>query len=199
VKFTASLAVELAALSAALDEPGSDIGRGLRQLSVAAATAVPSYLGLSVVVTHSDPAFTITLLEDGGAGGDIGASIRLTWSNVADGDVAVVAFILYARAPGAFVDLAADVAWLTGGTPTELVLDAHLGIPAEPDTAAHIEAASLINQAIGVLIGRGFTPEQAHLEVDALTARSGVGRVTAAHLILARLIPRGDDEELDGH
>jgi hypothetical protein len=195
VKFTAPLAAELAALSAALDEPGSDLGLGLRQLAVAAASAVPSYLGLSVVVTQHDPAFTVTLLDDGESAGDIGASILLTWTSRAnDDDVAGVAFVLYARTPGAFVDLAADVSWLTGSLPTEFVLDAHLGFPAEPDTATPIAAASVINQAIGVLIGRGYTPEQAHRELDANAARDGTERVTAAQVILVGLILGGDDQ-----
>lgn len=200
MRFTATLAAELAALSAALDEPGCDIEQGLRQLAAAAAAAVPSYLGLSVVVTRHDPAFTITLLDDPGTGGDIGASILLSWSNTADGDdVAAVAFVLYARSPGAFVDLAADAAWLTAGPSTEFVLDEHLGVPAEPDTATPIADASAVNQAIGVLIGRGYSPEQAHLELDARAAHSGTDRVGAAHLILDRLIHGDDHDQVDVH
>jgi len=194
VKFTTTLAAELAALDAALDEPGSDIGKGLRRLAAASAAAVPSYLGLSVVVTRHDPVFTLTLLDDDGVAGDIGTSILLTWPNPADShDVAAVAFILYARSPGAFVDLAADVSWLTGGPPTDFVLDAHLGVPAEPDTATPIAAASVINQAVGALIGRGYTAEHAHWELDAQAARSGTERVAAAQLILDRLTT-GDDQ-----
>jgi hypothetical protein len=198
VRFTALLAVELAALSAALDEPGSDIGQGLRHLAAAAVAAVPSFLGLSVVVTQHDPAFIVPLLDDGLTAGDIGASILLSWPNPDDGDdVPAVAFILYARSPGAFVDLAADAAWLTAGPSTEFVLDAHLGVPAEPDTATPIADASTVNQAIGVLIGRGRTPEQAHLELDAQAAHSGTDRVAAAHLILDRLIPGDDGDQVD--
>jgi hypothetical protein len=200
VRFTASLAAELAALSAALDEPGSDIEKGLRQLAATAAAAVPSYLGLSMVVTQHDPAFTITLLDHPGTGGDIGASILLSWSNTADDDgLAAVAFILYARSPGAFVDLGADAAWLTVGRSTEFVLDAHLGVPAEPHTGTPIADASALNQAIGVLIGRGRTPEQAHVELDAQAAHSGTDRVAAAHLVLDRFIPGDDHDKVDIH
>jgi hypothetical protein len=188
VKFTTSLAAELAALDAALDEPGSAIGQGLHRLAAAAAAAVPSYLGLSVVVTRHDPVFTLTLLDHVGAAGDIGTSILLTLPNPADSHaVAAVAFILYARSPGAFVDLAADASWLTGGPPTDFVLDAHLGVPAEPDSATPIAVASVINQAIGALIGRGYTALHAHRELDAQAAQSGTERVAAAQLVLARL------------
>ena len=67
MKFTASLAAELARLTVALDEPGSDIGQGLQQLAATAAgAAVSSYLGLSVIVARGDSSFTLALLEDGG-------------------------------------------------------------------------------------------------------------------------------------
>jgi len=46
-------------------------------------------------------------------------------------------------------------------------------------------ARSLINQAIGMLIARGHTPEQADRKLDAHAARDGVDRHIAARLILA--------------
>jgi hypothetical protein len=165
-------------------------------LAAAVAAVVPSYLGLSVVVTRHDPAFTLTVLDDGGTAGDIGTSILLTWPKPADSHaVAAVAFILYARSPGAFVDLAADVSWLTGGPPTDFVLDAHLGAPTEPDSATLIAATSAINQAIGVLIGRGYTAEHAHRELDAQAVQSGTERLAAAQFILAR--PTTGDDQFD--
>lgn len=194
MKFTASLAAELATLNAALDKPGSDIGEGLRQLAALVTAAVPSYLGLSVVAAQHDSSSTVTLLEDGVTAGDVGTSILLAWPNPGDGhDVATVAFILYARSPGAFVDLAADVAWLTESPPTEFMLDAHLGVAAEPDTASSMAAASVINQAIGVLIGRGYTTRQALWALDAQAAGGESNRLKAAHVILGRLTPGDDD------
>ena len=74
-----------------------------------------------------------------------------------------VEFILYAGLPGAFVDLVADAAWLTGRRLTDLPLDEH---PAR----------------------------QADRELDAHAAVGGADRRAAAHLILARLTPEGDDQ-----
>jgi hypothetical protein len=196
VKFTVLLAAELASLTAALDEPGSDIGRGLRLLAAAAAAAVSSYLGLSVVVTRSDSSFTVALLEDGVTAGDIGTSIVLALPGAGDGqDLAAVAFVLYARAPGAFVDLAADVAWLTGRPLTDFALDEHLAVP---DAATALVEASVVNQAIGVLIGRGHTAQQAHQELDTQAAHRGTDPVTVARLLLARLT-RGSGGQFDTH
>ncbi|MDT5096494.1 MAG: hypothetical protein QOC76_231 [Mycobacterium sp.] len=194
MKFSASLAAELAVLSAALDEPRSDVGQGLRQLADAVAVAVPSYLGLTAVVTRHDPVFTVTLFDDDVTASDIGTSIVLAWPDPGDGhDVAAVAIILYARSPGAFVDLAADASWLTGRPLTDFPLDAHLAAAANPDTATSLEAASVTNQAVGVLIGRGSTARQAHWELDTQAAHSGTDRLAVARLILARLTPRGDN------
>lgn len=186
----------MASLTAVLDEPGSDIGLGLRQLAAAAAAAVSSYLGLSVVVTRSDSSFTVALLEDGVTADDIGTSIVLALPGAGDGqDLAAVAFVLYARAPGAFVDLAADVAWLTGRPLTDFALDEHLAVP---DAATPLVEASVINQAIGVLIGRGYTAQQARRELDTKAAQGGTDRLTVAQLILARLT-RGIGGQFDTH
>jgi hypothetical protein len=45
----------------------------------------------------------------------------------------------------------------------------------------------VIDQAVGVLIGRGDTPEQAYRHLDLLATNSGVERLTAAEAILAEL------------
>jgi hypothetical protein len=188
VKFIASLASSLAVLTAALDEPEFDIGQGLYRLAAVVAAAVPSYLGLRVVVTRHDPVFTLTLLHDDRVTlGDVGTSITLALPCAGDRDVPAVTFILYASSPGAFVDLAADLASLTGDPPQNFPLDAHLEVPAEPDVGAELSAASVINQAIGVLIGRGSTPQQAHAELTTQAAVTRTDRLTVAHLILARL------------
>jgi hypothetical protein len=47
-----------------------------------------------------------------------------------------VEVILYTGRAGAFVDLAADLAWLTGRGMTDVPLDQHLGVVAEPDGAS---------------------------------------------------------------
>ena len=54
------MAAALAILTAALDDPGTDVAHSLHQLTLDAAAAIPTYLGLSVVVPHSDPPLTVT-------------------------------------------------------------------------------------------------------------------------------------------
>ncbi|MFZ0718501.1 hypothetical protein, partial [Mycobacterium sp.] len=50
-----------------------------------------------------------------------------------------------------------------------------------------LRAASVINQAIGVLIGRGYTARHAHSKLDAQADRARTGRDTAAQVVLDTL------------
>jgi hypothetical protein len=193
MKIGAALAADLGILTAALDEPGADVLHSLHQLGVDAQAAVPTYLGLSVTVDGSDPPFTFSTVEDGAAD-DVRTSVRLTLPGVSDGvGVGVgraspsVALILYAGTPGTFVDLTADLAWLTGRPASDFALDQHLCGPARPDTGTYLRTASVINQAIGVLIGRGYTPERAHRELDTQADSAGIDRHTTAQFILDTL------------
>jgi hypothetical protein len=201
VMITAALAADLRLLTAALDEPGTDIAATLHQLAIDTAAGVPSYLGLSLMVSRSDPLFTSTYLLDGVLAGDVRTSLQLRLPGLGEHrSPPTVAIILYAGSPGAFVDLAADLAWLTARPLTDFMLDQHLAIPAGSVTEGQLHAASTINQAIGVLIGRGYTPQQADWELDTQAGHAATDRLMAAQHILARLTAaRDDDHEFDIH
>ena len=187
MKIGAALAADLGILTAALDEPGADVLHSLHQLRADAQAAVPTYLGLSVTVDGSDPPFMFTIVEEGAAD-DVRTSLRLTLPGVSDGRASPsVALTLYAGTPGTFVDLTADLAWLTGRPPSDFALDQHLSVPAGSDAGTYLRAASVINQAIGVLIGRGYTPGQAHQELDTQADSAGTDRHTTAQFILDTL------------
>jgi hypothetical protein len=188
MKIGAALAADLGILTAALDEPGADVLHSLHRLGVDAQAAVPTYLGLSVTVDGSDPPFTFTTFADGAAD-DVRTSLRMTLpAHVGDGRAAPsVALTLYAETPGTFVDLTADLAWLTGRPHGDFVLDQHLSVPACSDAATYLRTTSVINQAIGVLIGRGYTPRQAHSTLDNQAAGARTDRHTAAQVILDSL------------
>ena len=72
----------------------------------------------------------------------------------------------YPRQPGAFVDLATDLAWLSGLRLADFVMDEHLTLAFEPRTGEGLIAASAINQAVGVLIGQGHTPDEARRQLE---------------------------------
>ena len=173
MKIAAALAAGLGLLTEALDEPGADVADSLRQLMIDAAAAIPTFLGLSVTVDDSDPPFTFTTFVDGVGVDGVGTSeVRTSLRLPLPGAVVV----LYAGSPGTFVDLAADLAWLTARPLSDFVLDQHLQPSAEQDSATGLFETSVINQSVGVLIGRGHTPEQADRYLAAEAAAAGISR-----------------------
>jgi hypothetical protein len=187
VKVTADLSADLGILTGALDEPGTDIARSLLGLTADATAAVPTFLGLSVTVDGSDPPFTVTTFIEGVRTGDVRTSLRLALPGIGDVGLPGVVLVLYAGSPGTFVDLAADLAWLTAQPPSDFVLDQHLPAPAEWCAATSLFEASVINQAIGALIGQGYTPEQAKRHLTAEGADAGISRHAVGLRILAGL------------
>ncbi|CQD19303.1 ANTAR domain-containing protein [Mycobacterium europaeum] len=191
MELTAALAADLGILTAALDEPGVDVAQSLRQLAADATAAVPTFLGLSVAVAGSDSPFTLTAFVEGAGTGDVRTSLRLTLSGVGDvGLLPAVVLVLYAGSPGTLVDLAADLAWLTARPLSDFVLDQHLPALAEQCSATNLFESSIINQAIGALIGQGYTPEQAERHLTSEGAAAGLSRHAVGLRILAGLNAR---------
>jgi hypothetical protein len=74
---------------------------------------------------------------------------------------------------------------LTARPLSDFVLDQHLPIPAERGAVTSLFEASVINQAIGALIGQGYTPEQAERHLIAEGADAGISRHAVGLRILA--------------
>ncbi|SNQ50842.1 conserved hypothetical protein [Frankia canadensis] len=189
-----ALAAYLAALTESLDEPGADISQTLRQLAADAKLAVRSYLGLSAILSFGGRRTNFTALEERVEPDDIRASLRISLPPhvFGSGDPAATAFlILFAATPGAFLDLATDLSWLTrdvdGLGSSAFVLDEDLAVPHDPAAPGGLKALSTIDQAIGVLIGQGNTPEQAHQHLEQLAADTRIDLPTAARTILGEL------------
>lgn len=185
----AAARLDLRLLEEALDGSPSDTRASLMALSTGAAQAVPSYLGLSVLLPLAGEApLTVTTFENDRDLQQIGASLRFgvrgeSW--VGPQGSALIELILYAGRPGAFVDLAADLIWLTGRPWHEFHIDEDLAGPKESDGARSVTSWSTINQARGVLISGGLTVEQADAELDLRAAVTGSDRSLAAAEILA--------------
>jgi hypothetical protein len=120
--------------------------------------------------------------------GDVRTSLGLTLPGVGAAALPPAVFlVLYTGSPGTLIDLAADLAWLTGRSLSDFVLDQHLPGPAGMGTGTNLFEASVFNQAIGVLIGRGFTPRQAVGQFDARAAKAGTTRHAVSRRVLAGL------------
>ncbi|MDP9094783.1 MAG: hypothetical protein M3N95_18055 [Actinomycetota bacterium] len=96
--------------------------------------------------------------------------------------------LFYAADPGAFVDLAADLSFALGLELSDLVLDRHLTLPRHGEGIDGFEFWSGINQAVGVLIARGHTPESARTELHRLADSDSGNLHDAARAVLARVI-----------
>jgi hypothetical protein len=188
VHLPASLAVDLATLTDALDDPDENLTRAVQRLASDAAAAVPSFAGLSLSTTLAGETFVFTALDDRVGPGAIAASLQLIVSSQSHAAVrsgVSVTIVLYALAPGALVDLAADVVWLC--IDERVVLDEHLVPPEAGSTSARLGELSLLNRAIGVLVDRGRTLEQAHRQLDLATEGGAAGRNAAVAAVLAGL------------
>jgi hypothetical protein len=192
-------AARLAALSALIGDPAGDpaagIARTLTSLAGQVRLVVPFFLGICVLLPGSGATLLVDAagdpLLDGLIDGDIRSSLFVPTSEATTGPPEDpqrstgpgVALILYAARPGALVDLAADLAWLTSLPLADLLLDQHLCSPVRSGAGAG--GTSLINQAIGVLLGRGRTPDQAHQMIDERATVRGLDRVAAARSIIS--------------
>jgi hypothetical protein len=176
VTIPTSVAADLAMLTDALDSSSSDIAATLAGLVAAATRSVPSFVGLSVLVGDPDARVEITTIEDRAHAARIRTSLRFP---LGGGPEAV-----YAAQPGALIDLAADLAWLTGRPLGDARLDEDLDGPAAQSWLSRLSA---VNQAVGVLIAGGLTQQGALAELDARASATGVERHLVAAAILARL------------
>jgi hypothetical protein len=185
---TAATVAALTALTEALDDPDADIEHSLQIMALHAAAAVPSYRGLSIDVAQSNPPLHILAMAESVVTGDARTSLQFTMPGPREPSIwPTVSIILFADSAGAFVDLAADLAWLTARPPTEFVLDRHLSAAAQPTSERQLREATAINQAIGALISRGYTLQQASTELSTHAANSSTDRHTAARRILAEI------------
>ncbi len=174
-----SLSAQLSALTDALDDPGTDLSGILSVLIDDLTEAVPSFLGLQMTLKLHDRPFTLTTMADGDTEA-ARSTLQLPLDPLAGtGPGSTVLF--YAAHPGAFKELAADAhqAW---GLDGQVHLDQHLrawSSPADddpPDPAPDdLHRLSVVNRAVGILIARGDTPEQAR---DHLRRAAGQRRCT---------------------
>jgi hypothetical protein len=161
VNLSAALAADLGLLSAAIQTTDGGMEPVLQSLATELHAAVASYVGLTITIAAEGHRISFTTSEPG-ALAKTSLSIPLTALAASDAGSSLV---LYATTPGAFVDLAADLAWVLEVTPSALVLDQHVVMPAPSDGVAGLRELATINRAIGALIELGRTPDSARAEI----------------------------------
>jgi hypothetical protein len=195
VRIPSALAADLGLLTDALD--GVDVAATLTLLTSDVAAAVSSYVGLSLRLSSGGDQVELTTLADEETVARVVTSLRVPVSRQEPAPGESVMIVLYATTPGAFVDLAADLAWLTGRELAGVGLDLDLGLALHARASTSLRSGSTVNQALGVLLGRGLSPDEASDELDALALVSGVDRYSAARALLATLQDAGDDVTSD--
>jgi hypothetical protein len=163
----------LTLLSDALDDPVMDLEAILSVLTDDLVSAIPDYLGL-IVTQHIDGHPIIVSTLDSASSGQARSSLMLSLLPPAPGASAgSVAF--FSGSAGVFIELADDARWIFNLTGPP-VLDGHLTMGRSASEVAGIHgltAHTNINQAIGVLIEEGHTPDGARDELARRSARAG--------------------------
>jgi hypothetical protein len=187
MQWSSPLPAQLTVLTAALDEPGTDLEAVLSVLVDDLTAAVPSFLGLALTVVVDGHRVTLAAADANPPGG-ARASLLLPLDLLtgADPDITLV---FYAGHPGAFVDLAADLRFAYG-LDGEIRIDAHLpALTPPPSGVAGLAEQTLINRAIGYLIIEGFDPADAATELRRRADATGRSVADTARDLLAEPRP----------
>jgi hypothetical protein len=167
VDISAALIADLALLTQALDTEGLDLEAGLRSLAADVKMAVTSYTGMTVTIALDGHEVTFTVHDTPTAAASSRTSLLIPLNALTTTDPQS-ALVLYAATPGAFVDLAADLSYALGMEATALAFDRHLPAPDAQSASTGLGTRVAIDQAVGILIGRGHTPETARDELHRL-------------------------------
>jgi hypothetical protein len=195
VDLSTGLISQLQELTLSLGGDDHAMGNSLVALMVDLEVAVPSYCGLQLTITqHGFPVVLTTFAAE--FEGTVATSLRLPFSlldPVLEIDSQVV---FYARTPGAFVDLAADLTYALRATGTadgapndgheghglrqidshrnSIELDADLPPGTRVSGLSGLADLSTINRAVGVLIADGHHPDDAHDTLRRQAASAGL-------------------------
>lgn len=156
--------------------------------------AIRSYLGLRLVLFDRHP-ITLTAFASGVRREDIMTSMLVPLSRVTD-EFSFISpgntITFYAGAGGAFADFAADLTYalgltghlrrpapfprLSGQLSAVIAIDNDLSPSTVSSGLTGTEELAVINRAVGMLIGNGHDPDDAHHELSSRAAMAGLTR-----------------------
>ena len=193
---SAALVADLAALSGLLDESDVDLEAGLRALGVSLKTAIGSYQAMTMSIDLDGHRVSLTVVDGDdqidhtdGVSETSAASLLIPLSQTVVGRIGN-SLVLHARTRGAFVDFAADLSYALGIELSELIVDAHLAELAthsQPTGMNGMAELTVVNQALGVLLARGHTPEGARTELRRLAEQDGGSFSDAAAAVVGEV------------
>jgi hypothetical protein len=165
---------------------GSDLHAILAVLVDDLTEAVPSFLGLDLILTTAADALVTVSTMDHSRARQVRASLLLPLGLMGVGYPGTTV-VYYAATPGEFTDLAAatHARYELDGN---VVLDEHLTPAAAPGITG-LDELDTINQAIGVLIWQGHTPDEARAALQRIATRGKLTLLEAAARLLRRISP----------
>jgi hypothetical protein len=213
VDFPTALLHDLLHLSSSVGLDDDAVGAPLTATVAALRAAVPSYRGLCLTIVENGNPIRLVAFLPPQDGESMATSLRLPLAALAPGFHVDCQIVFYAATPGAFVDLAADLSYaltiptITGSRPPRpthspeldghqgtdhrdghrpIVLDGDLPPATLVSGVTGLDDLSTINRAVGILIGRGNHPDEAHATLRRHAAVAGV----AVNIYAARLLQR---------
>ena len=193
-----SLLASLRDLTTGVDGDELAVGKLLGALIRELETSVLSYRGLQLTISQNGFPVVLTAFAEGhdGHDGHVATSLRLPLALLDSGFAAESHIVLYAGTPGAFVDLAADLqfALRDANTPERQENSAlpPIRLDADPPPRTRgfrlsgLTELSIIDRAVGVLIGQGHHPDHAHGTLRRNAARAGLEPHAWADRLLQR-------------
>jgi hypothetical protein len=155
-----------------------ELETSLLALTAALKHAIPSYRGLALTLVINEQPVSVTSAEREDTS-DIATSLclSLAWVPLLRTDSRIT---FYASVPGTFVDLAADLAFALGMEGLRLDEDIPLALVSD---LTGVHRLSTINEAVGVLIGHGHTPEGAQRELRHISDTTRISIQRAAVVV----------------
>jgi hypothetical protein len=192
VDMSAVLTTHLHTLCGPIDGDTHHLTEAVAAVTGELSRAVPSYLGVQLVLFQYGHPVTLTLFLPGVQPSHIGASLQVALPLLGVARAAPDStFTCYAAKPGAFVDLAADLTYAlqppgTTHDPTPdqtgqaVRVDDHLQPTTVESGVTGAATVFTLNRAIGILIGTGHHPDHAHDELIRKAAADGVSVLACA-------------------
>ena len=155
-----------------------DLEDSLTALTVALKRAAPSYRGLVLSLVIDEQPVSVASAEVGNTS-DIATSlcVSLAWVSSLSADSQIT---FYASVPGTFVDLAADLSFALGSESLHLDEDIPSALVSDLTGASRL---STINEAVGILIGHGHTPDSAQHELRYIAEANASSIQRAAEVV----------------
>ncbi len=157
-----ALTAQLSALTATSGEADTDLQAILEVLVDDLVSAVPSFVGLTMTQRFDGFAVTTTVMDRDP--GRLACSSLALPVDTGGPDKPACTVVFFAGEAGAFVQFAAGMQRINGPDP-RVVLDGPLPHPLPKSGVTGLADLSSVNRAIGVLITRGYFPDEARAEL----------------------------------